>query len=167
MPLLKNGSVVVDAWQRVAKDEALPPDGPVIVPFARGQAEHDTLIGRNAPVGVWLTNTDPVAALVPDLERLGLIVLEFPKFSDGRAYSQARLLRERYGYRNELRAAGHVLRDQLLFMQRCGIDAFELANDQPTQAWVAAINEFTVFYQPTGDGRASAMQRRRAAAGAI
>jgi len=112
---------------------------------------------------VRLTNTDPVADLAPDLDRLELIVLEFPKFTDGRAYSQARLLRERYGYRGELRAAGNVLRDQLLFMQRCGFDAFELTQGQPVQAWVAATNEFTVFYQPAGDGRNSAMQLRRAA----
>lgn len=167
MPLLKDGAVAADPWRRVIKDEALPAEGPVVVPFARWQAERETLIGRNAPLGVRLSNTDDVAALVKDLDRIELIVLEFPKFSDGRAYSQARLLRERHGYRGELRATGHVLRDQLLFMQRCGFDAFELANDQPTQAWVAAINEFSVFYQPTGDHRATAMQRRREAAGAI
>jgi len=167
MPLLKNGAVVSDPWQRVVKDEALPAAGPVIVPFARWQAERGILLGRNAPLGVRLTNSDAVGALAADLDRLDVIVLEFPKFSDGRAYSQARLLRERYGYRGELRATGHVLRDQLLFMQRCGFDAFELMNDQPTQAWVAAINEFTVFYQPTADGRATVLQHRRAAAEAI
>ncbi|MBM3537123.1 MAG: DUF934 domain-containing protein [Alphaproteobacteria bacterium] len=163
MPLLKGGVVAVDRWQCAANGETLPADGPVIVPFVRWRAERETLIGRNAPVGVRLTNTDPVADLAPDLDRLELIVLEFPKFTDGRAYSQARLLRERYGYRGELRAAGNVLRDQLLFMQRCGFDAFELTQGQPVQAWVAATNEFTVFYQPAGDGRNSAMQLRRAA----
>ena len=165
MPLLKDGAVAADLWQRVGKDEALPAEGPVVVSFARWQAERETLVGRNAPLGVRLCNTDDVAALADDLDRIELVVLEFPKFSDGRAYSQARILRERYGYRGELRAAGNVLRDQLLFMQRCGFDAFELTHDQPTQVWVSAINEFTVFYQPAGDGRASVMQRR--AAGAV
>jgi len=167
MPLLKNGTVTADPWQRVIKDEALPAEGPVIVSFARWRAERDTLIGRNAPVGVRLTNTDPLAELAPDLDRIEVVVLEFPKFTDGRAYSQARLLRERYGYRHELRAAGNVLRDQLLFMQRCGFDAFELNHGQPVQAWVAATNEFSVFYQPAGDERVPAMQRRREAAAAI
>lgn len=162
MPLLKDGAVAADPWQRVNQDEALPADGPVVVPFARWQSERETLVGRNAPLGVRLGNTDDVTALADDLDRIELVVLEFPKFSDGRAYSQARILRERFDYRGELRAAGNVLRDQLLFMQRCGFDAFELANDQPTQAWVSAVNEFTVFYQPTGDGRASVMQRRAA-----
>jgi uncharacterized protein (DUF934 family) len=163
MPLLKHGAVAADTWQRMVNGEALPADGSVVVPFARWRAERESLIGRNAPVGVRLSNTDAVAELAPDLDRLELIVLEFPKFSDGRAYSQARLLRERYRYQGELRAAGNVLRDQLLFMQRCGFDAFELANGQPVQAWVAATSEFSVFYQPTGDGRASVMQQRRAA----
>jgi uncharacterized protein (DUF934 family) len=167
MPLLKNGAVAADPWQRVIKDEALPADAPVIVPFARWRAERDTLIGRNAPVGVRLSNTDPVSDLAPDLDRLDIIVLEFPKFTDGRAYSQARLLRERYRYQGELRAAGNVLRDQLLFMQRCGFNAFELNHGQPVQAWIAATNEFSVFYQPAADERVPVMQRRREAVPAI
>jgi uncharacterized protein (DUF934 family) len=167
MPLLKNGAVAADPWHRIVNGEALPAEGPVIVPFARWRAEHDTLVGRNTPLGVRLGNADAVAELAPDLDRLEVIVLEFPKFTDGRAYSQARLLRERYGYRHELRAAGNVLRDQLLFMQRCGFDAFELAHDQPVQAWVSATNEFSVFYQPAADDRVPAMQRRRSTAEAI
>ena len=133
----------------------------------RWRAERDTLIGRNAPVGVRLSNTDPVSDLAPDLDRLDIIVLEFPKFTDGRAYSQARLLRERYRYQGELRAAGNVLRDQLLFMQRCGFDAFELNHGQPVQAWIAATNEFSVFYQPAADERVPVMQCRREAVPAI
>lgn len=167
MPLLKNGTVAADHWQRVVKDEALPAEGPVVVPFVRWRVERETLIGRDAPVGVRLSNTDPVSELVPDLDRLDIIVLEFPKFSDGRAYSQARLLRERYGYEGELRAAGNVLRDQLLFMQRCGFDAFELNHGQPVQAWIAATNEFSVFYQPAADERVPVMQCRREAVPAI
>ncbi len=167
MPLLKQGAVAADPWQRAAKDDALPADGPVIVPFARWRAERESLIGRNAPVGVRLGNTDPVAELVPDLDRLQVIILEFPKFTDGRAYSQARLLREGYGYRHELRAAGNVLRDQLLFMQRCGFDAFELNHGQPIQAWTQATHEFSVLYQPAADDRVPVMQRRREPAPAI
>jgi uncharacterized protein (DUF934 family) len=167
MPLLKNGAVAADPWHRIVNGEALPAEGPVIVPFARWRAERDTLVGRNTPLGVRLSNADPIAELAPDLDRLEVIVLEFPKFTDGRAYSQARLLRERYGYRHELRATGNVLRDQLLFMQRCGFDAFEFAHEQPVQAWVSATNEFNVFDQPAADDRVPAMQRRHAAAGAI
>ena len=93
---------------------------------------------------VSLANTDPVEDLAPHVGRLRLIVLEFPRFSDGRAYSQARLLRGRLGYRGELRATGGVLQDQIAFMLRCGFDSFEseqkgfgeaLAGRGPCSAW--------------------------------
>jgi uncharacterized protein (DUF934 family) len=109
---------------------------------------------------VTLANTDPVESLAPEIERLQLIVLNFPKFTDGRAYSQARLLRERLGYRGELRATGAVLRDQLPFLLRCGFDSFE--SDQPGFAEALAKGQtlFSVVYQPTLDGRATAAQLR-------
>jgi len=114
MPLLKNGAIVQDPWVKIVNGDALPPDGPVIVPFERWRSEREALLGRNTPLGVRLANNHPVQDLTPDLDRLDVIVLEFPKFIDGRAFSQARLLRERYGYRNELRAVGNVLRDELV-----------------------------------------------------
>jgi uncharacterized protein (DUF934 family) len=162
MPLLKNGAVAADPWHKIVNGDALPPEGPVILPFERWRAERETLLGRNTPLGVRLSNTDPVAELAPDLDRLEIIVLDFPKFTDGRAYSQARLLRERHGYKHELRATGNVLRDQLLFMQRCGFDAVEIEHADPEGAWKAGLGTFSVFYQPTGDGR-SPVERRRAA----
>jgi uncharacterized protein (DUF934 family) len=82
-----------------------------------------------------------------------VIALEFPKFGDGRAYSYARLLRERYGFRGELRAVGNVLRDQALFMLRCGFDAFEVTEGTPIEGWREALGEISVVYQPTADGR--------------
>ncbi len=107
-----------------------------------------------------LANTDPVETLAPEIDRLKLIVLNFPKFTDGRAYSQARLLRERLGYRGELRATGAVLRDQLPFLLRCGFDSFE--SDQPgfAEALAKARTLFSVVYQPTLDGRATAAELR-------
>lgn len=156
MSLLKGGRVSADAWVPIADDTALPSSGPVLVSLARWQNERETLRGRNAPVGVRLANSAAVDAIAADLDRLDLIALEFPKFNDGRAFSQARLLRERHGYAGELRATGQVLRDQLLFMARCGFDAFEIAKGEPVEAWERALAEFTVFYQPTGDGRAPA-----------
>jgi uncharacterized protein (DUF934 family) len=164
MPLLKDGKPVADTWHKIVNGEALPPDGPVVVPFERWRAERDTLLGRNTPLGVRLPNTQQVAELAPDLERLELIVLEFPKFIDGRAYSQARLLRERYGYRHELRATGNVLRDELLFMQRCGFDAFEIDDPKAVESWQAAINEINIFYQPAADDRTAVGELRRSAA---
>jgi uncharacterized protein (DUF934 family) len=160
--LLKHGQLVADPWRELADDESVPAGQPVLVSFARWQAERDTLLGRNAPVGVRVPNSQPIAALVPDLGRLELIALEFPKFNDGRAYTQARLLRERYGYRGELRATGNVLRDQLFFMQRCGFDAFVPAKPNAAAAWNAAMSEIDVVYQPATDDRLPALRLRHA-----
>ena len=98
-----------------------------------------------------MPNTVDVVEMVADLPRLELVALEFPKFSDGRALSQARLLRERYGYRGEIRAMGDVLRDQLFFMTRCGFDAFEPRPDRSLEDALAAFDEFSASYQPAAD----------------
>ena len=105
---------------------------------------------------VSLANTDPVEDLAPRADRLRLIVLNFPKFSDGRAYSQARLLRGRLGYRGELRATGNVLQDQVLFMLRCGFDSFESDQKGFSEALAKARTLFSVVYQPAEDDRATA-----------
>jgi len=89
---------------------------------------------------------------------LGLLV--FPIFRDGRAYSQARLLRERHAFKGELRATGQVLRDQFLFMLRAGFDAFEVKKEKDAQVFAEVAHRFSVFYQPTGDGRVTAFHRR-------
>jgi len=162
MPLLKDGQVVADPWRVVADGEPLPPAVPLLVPFARWQTERDALIRRNAPIGVRLPNTLDLAQVAPDLPLFELIALEFPKFVDGRAFSQARLLRERYGYRNELRAVGNVLRDQLQFMHRCGFDAFEIASPNAVEWCQAAMAEIDVFYQPAADGARTVFERRTA-----
>lgn len=150
MPLLKDGRIVADAWRTVDLDAPLPDGGPVVVPAARWRRDRVALSERPGELGLGLPNTEDIAALKDDLDRFALIALQFPKFNDGRAYSQARLLRERYGWRGELRATGQVLRDQLLFMHRAGFDSFEIAHSDPEAAWRAALSEISVFYQPTG-----------------
>ena len=162
MPLLRRGEIVTDPWVRVGPDEPLPGDRGAIVPYARWSAERESLLRRNAPLGVRVPNTIAASALAPDLAYFDVVALEFPKFTDGRAYSQARLLRERYGYRGELRATGQVLRDQLLFMKRCGFDSFEIAAACPAEAWCAALGEISVFYQPAADARTPLSAIRRA-----
>ena len=97
---------------------------------------------------------------MPHLGRLAAVALVFPTFRDGRAYSQARLLRERHGYDGELRATGQVLRDQFLFLLRAGFDSFEVSKEADAAAFVESIRRFDVFYQPTGDGRTTAFRRR-------
>src|SRR5882757_1922336 len=111
---------------------------------------------RPAWPAVSLANTDPVEDLAPHIGRLRLVVLNFPKFSDGRAYSQARLLRGRLGYTGELRATGGVLQDQLPFMLRCGFDSFDSDQKGFGEALAKARTLFSVVYQPAEDGRAPA-----------
>jgi uncharacterized protein (DUF934 family) len=165
MLLLRDGVVIDDPWVAVADGEPLPEAKPLLVSLARFQAERAALVARAVPLGVKVPNTADVATLAPDFGSIKLVALVFPKFNDGRAFSQARLLRERYGFAGEVRATGAVLRDQLLFMQRCGFDAFEIVNPDAVGAWRAALAEFQVFFQPTGDGRVTAPLLRRAAAG--
>ena len=107
-----------------------------------------------------LANTDDVLALGDRLAGMKLVVLHFPKFTDGRAYSQARLLRERLGYTGGLRATGAVFLDQLPFLLRCGFDSFESEQKGFGPALDKARTLFSVVYQPTSDGRATAAELR-------
>jgi uncharacterized protein (DUF934 family) len=162
MPLIRDNRVIErDDWLRLDDDARLPEgDAKVIVSLNRWQAERATLLAHNAPVGVVLAAGDEVAAIAADIDRLSLVALIFPKFADGRAYSAARILRGRYRFKGELRAVGNVLRDQLMFMQRCGFNACELQKGDPAEAWKKALGEFSVWYQKAADGRASAAERR-------
>lgn len=148
--VIKNRAIIEDRWQHVA-DDAEVPAGPVIVSLARWRKERAAWLERGQPVGVRLPNTVDPAELAEDLPKLALVALEFPKFADGRAHSQARLLRERHGYQGEIRATGDVLRDQLFFMARNGFDAFELRADRSLEDALEAFDEFTVTYQPATD----------------
>jgi uncharacterized protein (DUF934 family) len=156
MPLFRESGIVEDPWKKLADDEPLPADGMVLVSFARWREARAALLARRGPVGVALANNDPVEALGADVVRLDLVALHFPKFSDGRAYSQARLLRGRLGYGGELRATGNVLQDQLPFMLRCGFDSFESDQKGFGEALARARTLFSVVYQPAEDGRTPA-----------
>jgi uncharacterized protein (DUF934 family) len=165
MPLIRDDQLVEDHFRAVADDEALPAEGAVVVSLARWQKDRASLLERKAPVGVRLKSDESPEAIADDLGRLALVALEFPKFRDGRAYSYARILRERHGYRGEIRAVGDVLMEQLHFMLRTGFNAFEIEGDDPLGQYRTAKSEFSVWYQPTGDGRptAASLRHRQAA----
>ena len=160
MPLVRSGRIVDDRYIRV--DDAMPLPGrvPVIVTAARFLAAPSPLIERDGSLGVLWPNDRRVSELEPWLGHLALVALHFPKFRDGRAYSQARQLRERYGFRGELRAVGDVLRDQFLFLIRAGFDSLEVKKPDDAAAFADVMRRFSVFYQPSADGRISAQQRR-------
>ena len=160
MPLVKNGKISGDAFVHVPDDAAIPEDGAILISSARFLDDPQTLLRRAGKIGVIWPNNRDVDDLVPYLDRLALIALVFPTFRDGRAYSQARLLRERHLYRGELRATGQVLRDQFVFMLRAGFDAFEVKKAGDADAFALTAKRYSVFYQPTGDGRITALHQR-------
>jgi uncharacterized protein (DUF934 family) len=160
MQLVKAGRIAEDRFVRVLDDAPLPEGVAVLLPATRLLADARDLVLRQAPVGVIWPNDRRIAELVPYLDWISLVALVFPTFRDGRAYSQARLLRERHGFRGQLRATGQVLRDQLLFLQRAGFDAFEVTKEADAAHFAEAIQRYSVFYQPTGDGRLSALKAR-------
>ncbi|HEX3504426.1 MAG TPA: DUF934 domain-containing protein [Xanthobacteraceae bacterium] len=166
MPLVENGKVVEDRYVRVAADAPIPDGVPVIVPAARFLAEADALVARDGLLGVLWPNNKRIAELKPWLGHLALIALDFPKFRDGRAYSQARLLREQYGFNGTLRATGDVLRDQFGFLVRAGFDSFEVKKPADAAAFAKSVARYSVVYQPGADGRLPALRRRLQSAGA-
>ena len=121
MPLVNGGKIADDSFVKLAVDTPLPEGGDILVPAERFVGEADALLKRTGKVGVIWPNNRDIAELVPYLGKIAVVALVFPTFRDGRAYSQARLLRERYNYRGELRATGQILRDQFVFMLRAGL----------------------------------------------
>jgi len=161
VPLLRDGKVVEDLYTRVSGSDELPAEGAILIDLSRWQADGDALLARGSKVGVYLAADESPAAIASDLENISLVALEFPAFTDGRAFSYARLLRERHGYEGELRAVGDVLIEQLHFMDRVGFDSFEMQSADPVADWNTARADMSVWYQPTGDERPTAGQLRR------
>ena len=151
-----------DDFVYVADEDELPADGDVILSFARFQNEGDGLLSEGRAVGVRLEADQAVEDLAYDLPRLSLVALNFPKFRDGRAYTSARLLRERYGFGGEVRAVGDVLREQAKFMVRCGFDAFEPADGSTPEQWAEASFRYRHVYQRGADDREPAYVQRGA-----
>jgi uncharacterized protein (DUF934 family) len=160
MPLVKNGRIAGDLFVHIAEGAELPGDGAILVSAARFLEDPEAVLKHAGKVGVIWPNNRDLDDLVPYLDRLAAVALVFPSFRDGRAYSQARLLRERHGYEGELRATGQVLRDQFVFMSRAGFDTFEVKKDADADAFAETMKRYSVFYQPTGDGRVTALNRR-------
>ena len=155
--------VVTDAWVQVQDTEPVPTWGDVVVPLARRLREPEVGTGRDGRLGLRVPGETDATELARLLDGLALIEVEFPKFTDGRGYSLARLLRDRHGYRGELRAVGHVLRDQVFFMARCGFDSFVMAEGQSLDEALTAFDDFSLTYQPAADHDQPIWARRRAA----
>ncbi|MEO1553547.1 MAG: DUF934 domain-containing protein [Pseudomonadota bacterium] len=159
MPLIKDGAEIEDTWTFIAPETELPSSGCITVPLAKLTEDADALLARNQQIGVRLEPADDPHDLTPFLDRIALIEIDFPKYTDGRGYSQAQLLRRRLDYAGELRAVGHVLRDQILYMNRSGFDAYQTSRaDLPNV--LKALDEYSAVYQPAADGQLSVFSRR-------
>jgi uncharacterized protein (DUF934 family) len=157
--LLRNRQIVEDEWLYLA-EAAGNSSASIILSFAQWENERDLWVEHGSDLGIVLLPADPVERLAPDLARFALVAAEFPGPSEGRGYSQGRLLRERYGFKGELRATGYVRRDQLFLMARCGFDSFELADADLEDAFTA-FSTFSAAYQPSNDsGLALALPRQ-------
>ena len=163
-PIWKDGRFQADEWTRLDAEDAsvLPSGSALIVPLSALLADPERFLAHDGPLGVEVQPGEDVRGLAPHLEKLALIALAFPAFSDGRSYSAARLLRERLGYAGELRAIGDVLADQIPLMRRCGVTSFAVSH-APTRAALEAgrLAEVRHHYQPipTAPGEAPAGTR--------
>lgn len=166
--IIKDRAILSDPWQLLepAADghgRLVPQSGDVILPLALWRAERDALRSRAGRIGVWLKPDEDPALVAEDLPLFGVVAVSFPKAADGRGYSTARLLRERYGFRGELRAIGDVQRDQLYFLWRCGFNAFALrAGEDPHEA-LAAFDELSEAYQASVERPLPLFRRREVA----
>jgi uncharacterized protein (DUF934 family) len=159
MSLIRNGNIVDDVWIRLDDDTPAPEGVRAIVSLKRWREDRQALLSALKGVGVLLRSNETAEDIADDLEILEVVALDFPSFTDGRHYSTARILRERYRFLGEVRAVGDVLRDQYAFMTRCGFDAFELPKADE-KAWLDAVNEIQTAYQPAADGRSPIFRLR-------
>jgi uncharacterized protein (DUF934 family) len=167
--LIKEQRIAANSWQLLSRGPqgelpGAPTEGSVIVPLGMWLERREAFLAYPGKLGVWLDAHESPEAIAGDLQRFALIAVNFPKFGDGRGYSIARLLRERYGYKGELRAIGDVLHDHLHFMKQCGFDAFLLREDQDPKEALTALDTFSDGYQ-TSALRPVPLFRRRLAAG--
>ena len=175
--IIRRGQVASENWPRLDEQalralaqrsgasrpehEGLPVTG-ILVPLALWRTQRSLCAMPGVEIGILLREDDDPREVASEFDRVGVIAIEFPKFSNGRGYSMARLLRARYGFRGELRAVGDVLRDQLFYMARVGFDAFELRADQNVSEALRAFSDFTQCYQASTDQPAPLFRRRAA-----
>ena len=158
--LLKDGNIVANNWQLVHADRETVPEGNVLLSLSHWQESGPILSNHAGEVGLWLDSREDIEALTDEMMDIPVIAINFPKFVDGRGFSAARLLRERRGYRGELRAIGEIIRDQLFLMQRCGFNAFEFASEIDLAEARKSLRDFTEAYQVAVDQPEPLFKRR-------
>ena len=145
--LIDTTDVIEDVWHRLAIDEAIGGHSKIIVNPERLKRDWNEISQLDVEIGVELEPDVFVEEILFAIPKLKLITLQFEVFADGRAFSQAKLLRDRYNYLGDLRAKGDVIRDQLAFMFRCGFNQFEISDDEDSHLALLAFNEISYGYQ--------------------
>lgn len=158
MRVIKDRAIVDDAWLLLPPEAAVPETGDVIVSLAQWNASHESLLARAGKVGL-LLKSEQEPEDIQALDQLSFIAIEFPRFTDGRGYTSARLLRDRFRFPGELRAVGDVLRDQLFYMARCGIDSFALKSGKDMEGALSAFLDFSITYQAAADDQRPLFRR--------
>ena len=148
MPILRDGEIIENHWLDIADDEDVPATGAFVVSFPRWQSDFENLKSSNRPLGLRITGDTHVSLIANDLRHFDLISIAFPTIADGRGYSQARLIRQRYGYTGELRATGPLVRDVFTALDRVGFDTIEARDEAEARAWHDAVGRITVRLQP-------------------
>lgn len=160
--LIKDHALAENQWQQLSVEDAsqgLPLEGKIIISLTTWQELKESLKGRGN-IGLFLDSSDEVEAVAEDLVHFEMVAINFPKFADGRGYSLARLLRDRYNFTGEVRAVGDVLHDQLFYMQRCGFNAFEIRADRDAESALSGLSDFSEVYQDGADNRLPLFRRR-------
>jgi uncharacterized protein (DUF934 family) len=167
--IIKDRNVAADPWLRLeaAADGKLPaelPSGDIIVPLYLWQQRRDALLARGGRLGVWLDSHEEPGTIAGDLAHFAVVAVNFPKLGDGRGFSTGRLLRERYGWKGELRAIGDIFRDQLFFLSSCGFDSFVLRPGEDPEESLAGFGVFSESYQASVERPLPLFRRRQAGA---
>jgi len=161
MLLLKAGRLTVDPWKYWADGSPKPGPGPLIVSLRRWLDERKNLMGNIQPLGVLLSSEQVLNEIKDDLDHFDVVALEFLTFTDGRPHSNAKWLRQRYGFKGEVRAVGNIGRDQYIALLRCGFDAFEVEGHETEENWSTAVRTISIAFQPGLDNQPTAMSLRK------
>ena len=158
--LLKDNKIIEDSWRIVDESAEHLPSGNVLLSIDQCQKFSEQFSKQDGNVGLWLDGNADIDKIIDFLQQMSVVAVKFPKFADGRGFSTARLLRERYNFHGELRAIGEFIRDQLYLLQRCGFNAFQFSNDEDLIEASKSLNDFSETYQVAADQKQPLFRRR-------
>lgn len=161
--LTKHGELLTDNWQVVAKESTPAPadlsTGQWLAHIKWYLENQNELTGRDN-VGVWLDSDDEAESVLSLIDRLAVIGVNFPVFTDGRGFSIGRTIRERYKFAGELRAIGNFMQDQLFYLKRCGFDTFSVSDNADVESMAVSLKDFSDCYQAAVDQPVPLFRRR-------